>query len=237
LIGGLAVLAVVKYRTNLSVALAACAAGAGVLVLVNSYGNEAAFRVVLFALPWLSILVGSLKMTPRTWSEAAWVVMVSVLLPVYLVADMGLDFVYAMRPGDLQAMSTFELTAPVGSYLVVIGLPPSNPINATGRYNEVNKITYSNVLGDNFAHPMGAPASYRLFMSRFFSLIRAAPSPVIGPSPAYYVLAARQPAAYMAAYNYATLKDYAAFENQFTRSSSWILVQQTNTAKLFRLKA
>ncbi len=234
MIGGLALVVLVRYRTNLNVALTACAAGAGVLVLVNSYGNEAAFRVVLFALPWLSILAGSLMMTPLTWSELMWIGIVCVLLPVYLVADMGLDFVYAMRPGDLQAMSQFELTAPKGSYVVVIGLPPSNPINVTGRYNEVNKLSYANVLGNDFAHPIGDVASYKLFMSKFFSLIRSTPNPVIGSSPAYYVLTAKQPAAYMAAYAYATLKDYSAFEAQFAASPAWKLVDQTSTAQLFR---
>ena len=42
-------------------------------------------------------------------------------------------------------------------------------------------------------------------MSRFFSLVRATPSPVVGSSPAYYVLVGQQPAAYMAAYDFATL--------------------------------
>jgi hypothetical protein len=207
-----------------------------VLVLANSYGNEAAFRVVLFALPWLSILAGSLKMTPRTWSEYLWILVVSILLPVYLVADMGLDFVYAMRPGDVQAVSQFELTAPVGSYLVVIGLPPSNPLNVTGRYNVLNKISYPYVLGDNLAHPMGAVASYKQFMSKLFSIVRASPSPVVGSSPAFYVLTAQQPAAYMAAYNYSSLKDYSAFEEQFASSSSWKMVLETSTSQLFRLR-
>ncbi len=124
----------------------------------------------------------------------------------------------------------------MGSYLVVIGLPPSDPLNVTGRYNLVNKISYPYVLGDNFAHPMGAVASYEQFMSKFFSLIRAQSSPVIGPSPAFYVLTAQQPAAYIAAYSYATLKEYSEFEAQFASSSSWKLVQQTSTAQLFRLQ-
>ncbi len=56
LIGVIAVAALIRDRSKLNVLIAVCAASGGGLVLGNSYGDEADFRVVLFALPWLAIL-------------------------------------------------------------------------------------------------------------------------------------------------------------------------------------
>ena len=121
LLGFIALAALIRYRTNLHVAIAVCAASGGALILANSYGNEAAFRVVLFALPWLVILASTFEPTSRLFSVIFWPLAVVALLSMYLVADMGLDFVYAVRQGDLQAIQKFESTAPVGSTLLIIG--------------------------------------------------------------------------------------------------------------------
>lgn len=235
-VGALALIGLLRRRNIVNACVAVCAASAGTLVVVNPYGNEAAFRVVLFALPWLAILAGSLTFRARSWSAYLWPPLVFILLGTYLVADMGLDFVYAMRTGDVAAETKFELTAPIGSYLVVIGLPPSAPFDLTGRYNEVNETDTPDVVGDNLKKPLDAAASYAQFMVRFPTFIRTASSRVPGKHAEYYVLTAQQPAAYLAAYNYATLKQYAAFEKQFAESPAWQLVYQTSTAQLFRLR-
>jgi hypothetical protein len=221
----------------LSVCLALCAASAGTLVVANSYGNEAIFRVVLFALPWLSVLAGGFVLKPRLWSAYVWPFAVCALLVLYLGADMGLDFAYAMRPGDLTALTKFESSAPVGSYIVTIGLAQGSTSDITGRYNEVNEDFTPNVLGANLSHPKKAGASYNQFMTNFLTLIRATPLPVIGRNPTYYVLFAQQAAAYLAEYNYATLKQYSAFETQFASSPSWRMVLHNSSATLFALRA
>ena len=235
LIGLLALLALFRLRSKLNVALAVCAASAGALVFANSYGNEAAFRVVLFALPWLSILVGSLTMTPRSWSAILWPLSVFVLLAVYLVADLGLDFAYAVRPGDVRAINAFETTATYGSYMVVIGQPEGDLQNLTGRYDQVNETSYPYVLGKNPARPLSPAASFEQFLVKFPSLVRSVPSPVVGRSPQYFVMFAQQPAAYLAEYNYATLKEYSAFEAQLAASPLWKLVLSTPSSQLYQL--
>jgi hypothetical protein len=236
-IGVLAVAALLQRRNTLNVCLAVCASSAGSLVVANSYGNEAIFRVVLFALPWLSVLAGGFLLKPRVWSAYVWPSAVCALLILYLGADMGLDFAYAMRPGDLTALTRFESSAPVGSYLVTIGLAQGSPSDITGRYNEVNEDFTPNVLGANPSHPIKAVASYNQFMTNFLTLIRAVPSPVIGKDPSYYVLFAQQPAAYLAEYNDASLKQYSAFEAQFANTPSWHVVLRTSSATLFILRA
>jgi hypothetical protein len=236
LVGILALVFLVQRRNSLNVCLALCAASAGALVAANSYGNEAAFRVVLFALPWLAVLAGGLVWSTRTWVAYLWPAAVCALLVLYLGADLGLDFAYATRSGDLSALSTFEKRAPVGSFLVTIGEAQGSPSDITGRYNEVNETFTPNVLGARLSTPLAPAASYNQFMTNFFTLIRKVGFPVVGSDPSYYVLFAQQPAAYLAVYNYATLKQYAAFEAQFATSPLWRLVSDTATAKLFVLR-
>lgn len=237
LIGVLALVSIARHRDQLTACLALCAASGAGLLVANSYGNEADFRVVLFALPWLAILAGRLSLTPHSKSAVLWPVVTVALLGLYLVADMGLDFVNVMRPGDVAAISKFELSAPVGSYLVIIGAPPSPPTGVSGRYNLVNELVTSNVVGSNLAHPLDARASYRQFMSGLTGLIRSVPSPVIGDNPRFYVLADQQSAAYLAAYNYASLAQYWRFADQFARSPSWRVVSRTSSAELFELRS
>lgn len=236
MIGGLALVAIVRHRDALSACLALCAASGALLIVANSYGNEADFRIVLFALPWLSVLVGRLEYVPGWRSSFFWPLTAFVLLGSYLIADMGLDFVNAVRPGDVAAISRFELTAPKGSYVVIIGTPPSPPGSTTSRYNQVNELVSSNVLGSNVSHPLGPTASYRQFMSHLSGLIQSLPSPVIGSSPRIYVLADQQSAAYLAAYNYSTIRQYWAFVSEFKTSPSWKLVMQTTSAQLYELR-
>jgi len=236
LVGMIAVAALIQNRTKLNWILATCAASAGVLTLANSYGNEADFRVVLFALPWLAILASCLRVTSRIGSLTVWPVLVTTLLSMYLMADMGLDFVYAVRPGDLAAVQKFELSAPVGSDLIIIGYPSNDPVNLTSRYDQVNETNYWNVQGFTKASVNNAALSYEQFMSRLIKTISLIPAAVQGTSPGYYVMTGRQPAAYLAAYNYATLAQYSAFSAQIATSPLWEHVLSTPTAQLYRLR-
>ncbi len=237
LIGILALAALVRYRTSTHVFLAACAVSAGALVAANSYGNEADFRVVLFALPWLVIMGSTLEPSSRSGSVMLWSAILVTLLPVYLEADMGLDFVYSVRTSDLAAVRYFETYAPKGSVEVIIGESQNQPINLTGRFNLVNETSYSHILGFSKAAASNPAVSYQQFMSRLQSLVLLLPFQVTGPTPEYYVLFTRQEAAYSAAYNYATLAQYQGFAAQFANSSLWQTVVHTKTADLFRLRS
>ena len=236
LIGSIAVAALVRDRSRLHLVIALCAASGGALIFANSYGNEAIFRVVLFALPWLAILASEFHPVSRLGSTFFWPFAVFILLSGYLVADMGLDFVYAQRPGDLIAIQAFERSAPAGSTLIVIGDRGSYPSNLTGRYNLVNEESYPNVRGSAISSTFNAAVSYSQFMSELLTTRSLIPSQLADNSPSYYVLTAEQPAAYLAAYNYSSLEQYRAFSAQFSGSSQWRLVLRTPTAELFRLR-
>jgi hypothetical protein len=236
----IALTVLVLYRSSLHLAIALCAASGGVLILANAYGNEADFRVVLFALPWLAILATDFRPVSRLGPAIFWSLAVLVLLSAYLVADMGPDFVYAERPGDIIALQAFERRAPAGSTLIVIGYEGSYPANVTGRYNMVNEEGYPYVRRFTTASANSVAISYRHFMTLLLTARRLVPSSLADSAPSYrsyYVLTAQQPAAYLAAYNYATLEQYKAFSAQLASSSQWRVVLRTPTAELFRLVA
>jgi hypothetical protein len=152
---------------------------------------------------------------------------------------MGLDFVYAERPGDLAAMRTFERSAPAGSTLIVIGYNGDYPANATGRYNLVTEEAYPDIVSFSAGSEPSASTNYKQFMTVLLTthqLIPASQADSATANRQVYVLTARQPAAYLAAYNYATLDEYRAFSKQIEdHSRRWSVVLRTPTAELFRL--
>jgi hypothetical protein len=236
LIGLIALDALVRSRSRLHIFLACAASSAGMLTLANSYGNEAVFRVVLFALPWLAVLAGTLRFSTRLREAVVWSAILIALLPTYLMADMGLDFVNAGRTGDFLAIERFELTAPVGSYLVTIGSDTNSPGNLTGRYNEVNELSYLKVLGFTKSSAKSPSLSFGQFMSHFFGTISSASRPVIGTAPQFFVLTGEQQAASLATYGYASLKQYRMFSEQFAMSPLWELVMKSTSTHLYRLR-
>ena len=98
-------------------------------------------------------------------------------------------------------------------------------------------ISYPEVLGYNKAGARSPAVSFSQFMVRLQTTVQSVSPLVVGPNPAYYVLFARQPASYMAAYNYATLHQYGVFRQQFVSSPLWAKVLTTPTAELFKLRA
>jgi hypothetical protein len=183
------------------------------------------------------ILASTLQPVSRFFSVAFWTVALFSLLSTYLVADMGLDFVYAVRPGDLTAMQNFETNAPAGSTLIIIGYYAADPLLLTGNYNLINEESYSNIRGFTRSSANNAVVSYGQFMSRMGLTHGAIPSQAAKTAPSYYVLTGREPAAGLAAYNYGSLKQYQAFAAQIAHSSLWQIVASTSTAQLYRLRA
>ena len=237
ILGFVALGALLHHRTKLNVVLAVCAASGGALLVANSYGNEAAFRVVLFALPWLVILASNFDFRLRALSTGFWLVVMFAMTATYLVADMGLDYVYAIRPGDLQVVQTFEDSAPVGSTLIIAGYYASAPIMSTGRYNLVKEETYSSVTGFTKASAESGAVSFNQFMSKLGALQGGIPSQSSQVAPTYYVMTGTEPAAGLVAYNFATPKQYQAFAAQFANSPLWATVLRTSTARLYRLRS
>ena len=140
---------------------------------------------------------------------------------------MGLDYVYAVRPGDVKAVQFFELRAPPSSVLIVLGANGNYPANVTGRYNLVFETYYPYVSRPPGLHHPNVQAAYREFMSalQYFR-----------PGQPVYVLSAQQPEAYLVEYGYCTSPEYMSFTEDLIHSSAWRLDLQTSTAQLFQLR-
>lgn len=135
-VGVLAVLYLLRNHRRSDVALACCAASAGLLVLVTDYGQEGLYRTTLFALPWLCVLAlggGQKALFRRAYSV---VPLFALVTTSFLFANFALDGMNVVRPSQLQAERNFERSAPVGSMLMSVGANDS-PFQATYRYPEV----------------------------------------------------------------------------------------------------
>ena len=100
----------------------------------------------------------------------------------------------------------------------------------------MNEESYFNVQGFTRSSANNAAISYEQFMSRMGTTHGAVPTLNSSVAPSYYVLTGEEPAAGLAAYNYATLGQYRAFAAQFAGSSLWQPVMRTSTASLYRLR-
>lgn len=234
IIGVLAVVVLIQRRDKLHLAIALCAASGAGLFIANSYGNEGAFRVVMFALPWLAILCADWNATTAPRLRWLPVAALPVLLVTYLVADWGLDFMSAMRPGDLAAEQAFETSAPAGSKLYILG-SGYLPAKSTARYDLFKFRNYPYIVtGPHLSprHPLtfNAASSFDQFMATAIPAKNGVLHRV-----SYYVISASAPEAAAQELSLASPHQYEALTQQFLHSDDWRLVAHTRTAYLFRL--
>jgi hypothetical protein len=138
LIGVLALVVLWKHRTRQIVALVVAAASPVALFFGSSYGNEGIFRVALFALPWLSILVVYLLPEPgrRFWTHRIHpirLVGVLVLTLVQVIGCTGMDYSRVIRAHDVAVITWIENTVPQDSYVFMLGTDLAEPLFVTGR--------------------------------------------------------------------------------------------------------
>ncbi len=166
-VGVLAVLFLLHNHRRLEIALAACAASVGLLVLMTAYGQEGLYRTTLFALPWLCVLAlgDGLKALFRRWYSL--VPLFALLTTTFLFANFALDGMNVVRPSLLQAERNFELKAPNGSMLMYVGAN-DDPIDVTYRYSQVLISTVSPNGKDKVAPLVTGLAKMGQYYPRFY---------------------------------------------------------------------
>jgi hypothetical protein len=137
-IGVLALVVLWKHRTRQILALVVAAVSPVALFFGSSYGNEGIFRVALFALPWLSILVVYLLPEPgrRFWTVSLHPVRtISILLlsVVQVIGCTGMDYSRVIRRNDVAAITWIENTVPQDTYVFMLGTDLAEPLFVTGR--------------------------------------------------------------------------------------------------------
>jgi hypothetical protein len=121
LVGITGLIALFTWRRRITFGLAVAAGSCSLLTVAVHYGNEDIYRGALFALPWVALLAGHIRLSSRRLVNIALPVLVTALVFSYIIGDMGFDDTYVTRPADLAAALYFENSAPAGSRLIVIG--------------------------------------------------------------------------------------------------------------------
>jgi hypothetical protein len=137
-IGILALIVLWKHRTRQIIALVVAAFSPVALFFGSSYGNEGIFRVALFALPWLSILVVYLLPEPgrRFWTlnvNPSRIIAILILTVVQVIGCTGMDDSRVVRSNDVAVITWIENTVPKGSYVFMLGTDLAEPLFVTGR--------------------------------------------------------------------------------------------------------
>lgn len=102
----------------------AVAAAPASVLLVQSYGGEAIYRVVMFMLPWVCYLASRPVSEPaRRWPRlrgAAVALGSAGLAGLFLLNYFGLDRVNTVQPQEVRASAWFETHAPPGAMLAYL---------------------------------------------------------------------------------------------------------------------
>jgi hypothetical protein len=119
--------------------VAALAVAPAVIVLGETYGGEAIYRVYLFSLPWFALLTAfALRPGGDDWSSvramARLLLPLTVLLGLFLPAYFGMAATNEVRPGEVAASRYFYDHAPPRSVLMIAS--PQFPVRLSGNYDQ-----------------------------------------------------------------------------------------------------
>jgi hypothetical protein len=119
--------------------VAALAVAPAVIVLGETYGGEAIYRVYLFSLPWFALLTAfALRPGGDDWSSARaaarLLLPLAVLLGLFLPAYFGMAATNEVRPGEVAASQYFYDHAPPSSVLMIAS--PQFPVRLAGNYDQ-----------------------------------------------------------------------------------------------------
>ncbi|MEZ5219592.1 MAG: hypothetical protein R2715_24090, partial [Ilumatobacteraceae bacterium] len=134
-------------------------AGAPAFALLNNYGVEVVFRVVLFSLPMLSLFAAR-ALAPgmaRPWKPLRTLVTVGavgVLVTGYLFGYYGKERQYYFTPDEREAMVYLQDTAPDHTLLITL---TTNYPNLIDRYERFLTVPITNQRADSLNRILDAP--------------------------------------------------------------------------------
>lgn len=117
-----------RYR----IALALCATAPVILLVFTAYGGEGLNRVMLFSLPWLSVLAAGFQVPNQMISKVVPIAVLPLLVVASFVARASVDDVNVYTPVSVAAEQGLENNIPRNS---VIATPyGAFPVKVTGNY-------------------------------------------------------------------------------------------------------
>lgn len=228
-LGLVAVAVVLSRRDRLHLGLAAAALSPLVLAVATNYGQEGIFRIVLFAVPWLGMLVASAHMRSTGLLRGLLVGGFAVMMAVNSYGQSGLDWARILRPGDAQVTAAFEREAPRGATLLSLGTKNATPTRITEDYDAVGYTSRLRVGGMpsevGEAYDPGADLAY---VTQAYS---ATPAPG-----GHYLYVSDVIGAYDDRYGLQRDSDFQRLRAAVAGSPDWVEVERSDTATLYRLR-
>jgi hypothetical protein len=118
--------------------VAALAVAPAFIVLGETYGGEAIYRVYLFSLPWFALLTAfALRPARDEWSVRTMsrlMLVLGALLTLFVPAYFGMAATNEVRPGEVAASQYFYRNAPAQSLLMIAS--PQFPVRLAGNYDQ-----------------------------------------------------------------------------------------------------
>lgn len=228
-VAAVALVAAIRMRSRLGWAVLACAASPALLFFGNAYGNEAIFRVSLFALPWLCLLIAARPGRSRI-RVAPLAAGLLVAAAVFGIGTYGLDWYRAIRPGTVDAVQRFEQTAPEGSVLLIPGSGNALPGRLTDRSGGmiyVDRDLLRNLPANRDYKPTSDVAKLTFVMTRAVGLL--------GRPPAIYAIVNTATGAYDDLYGIQRYANFQRMGRAFAHSGYWQQVFHAPSATLYKL--
>ena len=229
LVGLAALVAAIRMRTRLGWAMLACAVSPALLFFGNAYGNEAIFRVSLFSLPWLCLLIAArpVRRAVRATTVAAGLL---VGTAVFAIGTYGLDWYRVIRPGTVDAVERFEQTAPAGSVLLIPGSGNALPGRLTDHSGAMQYVAR------DLLRTLPATRDYRPAqdVAHLTSVLTRAAGKLGGP-PAIYAIVNTATGAYDDLYGIQRYADFKRMAVAFRNSKYWTPTFHARSATVYRL--
>jgi hypothetical protein len=228
-LGVIALIVIVQRRDRLHLGLAAAMISPLGLALATNYGQEGIFRIVLFAVPWIAILVASASFPARRAVQRALIPAFLVMMAVNTYGQSGLDWARNLRTGDAQVTTTFENVAPNKATVLSLGTKNATPTRITARYDEVGYTSRLRVGG--MPTEVGAaydPQADLTYVTQTFASTYAPGG--------HYLYVSDAIGAYDDRYGLQRYADYERLRDAVASSSDWVLVTSSPTAQLYQLR-
>lgn len=247
--GIVALVTVLQRRDRLHWGLAFAFVSPVGLAFGTNYGQEGVFRIVLFAAPWLGVLVAAAlpagfgsrvaeraaglgRRAVRTGAAALAPVIAlgfAAMMAVNVYGQTGLDWARILRPGDAQVTSIYEQRAVFGSMLFSLGTKNATPARITDRYDQVDYS--SRVRVDGFPTTTGSAYDPVADLNQVTYTLQS--TPIRGD---VYLYVSDSIGGYDDRYGLQTWNDYQRLRAAVADSPYWVEVGRSDTARLYELK-
>jgi hypothetical protein len=228
-VGIAALLALWQNRDRRAWALIVAAATPIVLALGSNYGQEAIFRIALFALPWLCICA-MLTSTPRRILGPAMVAGVAVLCAVNAFGLTGMDWARTIRADEVSQLAALERQAPRDSLIYALGTFSATPNRSTENYFNIR---YSAIVFDDPSPLLEARPSSQAEADR--QVAAMAEYLRSDCTAACFVVVSDSVRGQNDRYGFQSARYYDRYAQAFTSDPDWIPVSTGPTARVYRL--